>query len=171
MKIYVYISLVFLLVFLGTAAEAAGLVTGKAAPAYEIRTISGAPITPATARGRVLIVHLWATWCEECRKEMPEIEEFYRRHHAQGVDVVAISLDDKSEMEAVRQAMSSFSFPAAMESDSDLHRFGRVWRVPLTFIIDQRGILRHNGWEGDPMVDTSMLEKVVTPLLTTPVSN
>jgi hypothetical protein len=43
--------------------------------------------------------------------------------------------------------------------------------VPLTFIIDQHGILRHNGWEGDPMVDASMLEKVVTPLLTSPVSN
>jgi len=36
----------------------------------------------------------------------------------------------------------------------------------VTFIIDQNGILRKNGWEGDPIVDQDLLEKIVAPLLT-----
>ena len=165
-----YLLIVYLLCAPGCTVLAADLTVGKLAPSYEIKPIEGNPITPATTKGRILILHLWATWCEQCRKEMPEIEAFYQRHHDQGLDVVAVSLDDKSDKDAVKQVMKSFSFPAAMESDSDLHRFGRIWRVPVTFIIDQNGILRRNGWEGDPQVDLSILEKVVTPLLTSPPS-
>ncbi len=153
------------------SAQATDLVLGKPAPAYEIKTLAGKSITPAVAKGRILIIHLWATWCEQCVKEMPEVEAFYQRYHDRGVDVVAVSLDDRSDKDKVNQAMKSFSFPAAMEADSDLHRLGRIWRVPVTFVIDQNGILRRNGWDGDPQVDVTILEKTVTPWLTSPASN
>ena len=58
-----------------------------------------------------------------------------------------------------------------MEADSDIQKFGRIWRVPVTFVIDQNGVLRRNGWEGDPIVDESILEKTVAPLLTPPSIN
>ncbi len=164
MKIYSYILVLVILSFC-MSVEAANLTIGKAAPAFEIKTISGASINPSSTKGRILVINFWATWCAPCHHEMPELENFYRKYHDQGVDVIAISLDDKSDLDAVKSAMKSCSFPFAMADDADMHRFGRIWRVPVTFVIDQNGVLRHNGWEGEPLVDASILEKIVLPLL------
>lgn len=152
-------------------AYAANLAVGKPAPAFTIKTLEGQTITPATTKGRVLIINLWATWCEPCRKEMPAIESFYQKHHGQGVDVVAVSLDEPSDLPKVKTVLKSFTFQGAMEKNSDLQAFGRIWRVPVTFVIDQNGILRRNGWEGSPLVDEAILEKTVAPLLTPPAAD
>lgn len=168
MKIYTYILATLLQAVVCITAQASELAIGKAAPSFEIKMLSGASITPASAKNRILVINLWATWCEPCRKEMPEIEAFYQKYHEQGVDVIAVSLDDKSDIEAVKTVMKSYSFPAAMEKNSDLHHFGKIWRVPVTFVIDQNGILRHNGWEGSPLVDAHILENMVAPLLAPP---
>jgi len=50
----------------------------------------------------------------------------------------------------------------------DYSDYGRIWRIPSTFIIDKQGILRKNGMTGDASVDTKLLEEIVTPLLNTP---
>ncbi len=147
-------------------AVAANLTTGKAAPSISIKTLDGQTITNSSAKGRILIVHLWATWCDSCRKEMPALESFYQKYQKQGLDVVAISVDDRSDTGKVKSVLKDFSFKGAMEADSDIQKLGRIWRVPVTFVIDQNGILRKNGWEGDPIVDQDLLEKIVAPLLT-----
>ncbi len=150
---------------------AANLTVGKPAPSFTIKTLEGQSITPATTKGRVLIINIWASWCEPCRKEMPAIETFYQKYHGQGVDVVAVSLDDPSDLQNVKTVLKTFSFHGAMGKDSDLESFGHIWRVPVTFVIDQNGILRRNGWEGNPLVDKAILEKTVVPLLAPPAAN
>ncbi len=144
---------------------AASLAIGKPVPSFKIKTIDGQVMTPSSSKGHILIINLWATWCEPCRKEMPAIDAIYRKYHDQGVDVIAVSLDDRSDQEKVKSVMQSFAFPASMEKDADIDGFGRIWRVPVTFIIDQNGILRRNGWEGDPTVDIPILEAIIIPLL------
>jgi thiol-disulfide isomerase/thioredoxin len=152
-------------------AVAANIVTGKTAPNISIKTLEGQTITNSSAKGRILIVHLWATWCDSCRKEMPVLESFYQKYQKQGVDVVAISVDDRSDANKVKSVLKDYSFKGAMENDSDIQKLGRIWRVPVTFVIDQNGVLRKNGWEGDPIVDEAILEKIVAPLLTPQTNN
>ena len=151
-----------------SGAFAASVETGKPVPSFSIKTLDGKIITPATSKGRVLVINLWATWSEPCRKEMPAIDAFYKKNHAQGVDVVAVSLDESSGIAKVKQFAGAFAFPAAMLAEADLQSFGRIWRVPVTFVIDQNGIVRHNGWKGDPLVDEAILDKTVAPLLVAP---
>jgi hypothetical protein len=74
-------------------------------------------------------------------------------------------MDDPEDEAKVRQLMSTFSFLAAMARDANFKGYGRIWRVPLTFVIDRDGILRKDGWYGDAGIDLPMLEKTVTPLL------
>jgi hypothetical protein len=61
--------------------------------------------------------------------------------------------------------MRAHSFPGALARDASFKSYGRVWRVPLTFVVDRRGILRKNGWYGDVGLDLPLLESTVTPLL------
>ena len=165
------IIILFVLALSSKSALAANIIIGKAAPNISIKTLDGQTITNSSEKGRILIVHLWATWCDSCRKEMPALENFYQKHQKQGVDVIAVSVDDRSDTNKVKSVLKDFSFKGAMEADSDIHKLGRIWRVPVTFVIDQNSVLRKNGWEGDPIVDESILEKTVAPFLTPPTNN
>ena len=138
---------------------------GEPAPAIEATTWDGGHFSLAAAHGRVVIVHFWASWCTPCRLEMPVLDAYYRQHHAEGVDVLAINLDDKDALPEAREAMKPFAFPAASYADSKVSGYGRVVHLPLTFVIDRDGILRRNAWKAAPTVDAAVLEREVTPLV------
>ena len=141
---------------------------GKPAPSAEIKLLDGAQFSLAAQSGKVVILNFWATWCEPCRAEMPALDAYYRKHRADGLELVAISMDNPKDEPKVREVMKMFSFPAALFRDASDKGYGRIWRIPLTFVIDRRGILRKDGWYGDPGIDAALLDKIVTPLLTPP---
>jgi thiol-disulfide isomerase/thioredoxin len=152
------------LVFLALPAFA-GLDVGKPAPALDAKLLDGTHYSLASERGKVVIVNFWATWCAPCRAEMPAIDAYYRKHRGEGLEVLAVSMDDPGSEERVRNVMRAFSFPAALGPQSDFKGYQRIWRLPLTFVIDREGVLRKKDWYGDPGIDEQLLEKTVTPLL------
>ena len=143
----------------------ATLAVGKPAPPLEAKTIDGKNFSLADVAGNVVIINFWASWCEPCRKEMPAMESYYKKHKDGGLRILAISLDDSEDEAKVREIMKSYSYPAAFQRDADFSGFGRIWRMPMTFIIDRQGILRKDGGVGPPSIDLDLLEKIVTPLL------
>lgn len=138
---------------------------GKAAPQFEVTTLDGKIFKSSDARGEVVVVNFWASWCTFCREEMPALETYYQHHKSEGLQVVAISTDGPDEDGKVREIMRAYSYPASLGRMGDIRGFGRIWRLPMTFVIDRNGILRKDGSEGDPKVDLATLEKEVTPLL------
>jgi len=96
------------------------------------------------------------------------MDAYYRRHRDEGLQLVAISVDDPKDEATVRDVMREFAFPAAMVRDANIKGYGRIWRVPLTFVIDRKGILRKDDWYGKPGFDEPLLEATVTPLLRAP---
>ena len=152
--------------FLLPALSGAGtLEEGKAVPAFEIATTDGKLFKVSEARGEVIVVNLWATWCTFCREEMPALETYYQRHKSEGLRVIAVSMDEAGEDSKVKEIMQAYSYPAGVGRLSNLKAFGRIWRLPMTFVIDRSGILRKDGSEGDPKIDLASLEREVTPLL------
>ncbi len=136
---------------------------GKPAPSIEGKLINGMSVKLNKTDKSVVIVNFWASWCAPCRQEMPALEAYYQQHKAQGLRVLAISMDDPTDDDKVRAVMRSYSFPAAFNRDVDYSGYGRIWRMPMTFVIDSKGILRKDGSVGDPKIDLPTLEKVVTP--------
>ncbi len=57
------------------------------------KDLSGQPLSLAQYRGKVVLMDFWATWCGPCVGEMPNVIAAYKKYHAQGFDVVGISLD------------------------------------------------------------------------------
>ena len=138
---------------------------GKPAPSIDAKLLDGTSFKLEGEAGNVVIVNFWASWCAPCRQEMPALETYYQQHKAEGLRIVAISMDDPEDDNQVRAIMRDFSYPAAFKRDADYKGYGRIWRMPMTFIIDRQGILRKDGSVGEPKIDLPMLEKNVTPLL------
>ena len=141
---------------------------GKPAPSMSAKLLDGSAFKLSDQAGKVVMLNIWATWCAPCRAEMPALEAYFRQHRDEGLVLLAVSWDDPRDEVKVREVMKDYSFPAALARDADLRNYGRIWRLPLTFVIDKRGVLRKDDWYGDPGLDVPLLEKTVTPLLRAP---
>ena len=96
---------------------------------------------------------------------MPELDRLYRRYHDTGLDIVGISMDEAADRKAVQDFVKGYGFPVAMQQDADFRAFGRIWAVPLLFVIDRRGLLRVDGRPALQEKDFPALERDVAALL------
>src|SRR6185436_6745256 len=78
-----------------TAPGAEAQQVGTAAPEVESRTLSGKPFKLSGLKGRPVVMTFWGTWCPPCRDEFPELADAYNKHHADGLEVVAVNQRDQ----------------------------------------------------------------------------
>jgi len=138
---------------------------GKPAPGLEGRYLSGTAFSLQDMRGKVVIVNFWAAWCPPCREEMPALDGLYKLYHNQGLEIIGISIDGKADEPNVKAVAHSYSYPVALLEAVKADEFGRIWRLPMTFIIDRHGIVRKSAWYCEPKNAASELEKIIVPLL------
>jgi thiol-disulfide isomerase/thioredoxin len=140
------------------------LASAAAAPASVPtgRTLDGAAFAP----GKVTIVHYWATWCAPCRVEMPILDAYYRKHHAQGLNMVAISIDQGASANRLKQMTRKFAFPVARADDMNMARRDIPAAIPVNRVYDSSGrLVLQTRADGKSTIDMATLESVVTPLL------
>jgi peroxiredoxin len=144
---------------------AAGPKEGAPAPQASVKTLDGKRMDIAALRGNVIVVTFWATWCQYCKQELADLSDFYREHAQDGLSVIAISADDAEDAGKVRAQAKKYPFPVALQADADASAYGRIWRLPLTFVIDRRGVLRRDGWSDTSAVTRQQMDATITPLL------
>jgi cytochrome c biogenesis protein CcmG, thiol:disulfide interchange protein DsbE len=131
------------------------------APPLIATTLDGQTFDLAKLRGKVVLVNFWATWCAPCRREMPILDAFYRRYHAQGLELIGISIDFARDAAKMRKTAAAVSYPTATANDIPVNGFGPPEGVPVTYVMDVEGVVR------DKFIATpnKLLHDVVVPLL------
>jgi cytochrome c biogenesis protein CcmG/thiol:disulfide interchange protein DsbE len=115
----------------------------------------------AEHRGRWVLVNLWASWCDPCREEAPELEEFARRHRDRVV-VLGINVQDNSDDALAFLRDYEVAYPQLRSvGDERSEAFGSTG-VPENFLVDPRGRLALI-WRGP--VDRRFLDENVVPLV------
>jgi cytochrome c biogenesis protein CcmG/thiol:disulfide interchange protein DsbE len=149
-----------------SSAQAVKLRVGEPAPPAVLTTLDGRRISTRDLLGHVVILTFWATWCTPCRDELPMLSEYAAQHASEGLVVLAFSLDDPEQLDAVRKVARSLSFPSGLMLENSAPGYGRIWRLPVSFTIGRDGRLADNGWDDKPPVWTrERLESIVSPLL------
>jgi cytochrome c biogenesis protein CcmG, thiol:disulfide interchange protein DsbE len=145
---------------------AANLKLGEPAPPLVLHTLDGRSISTRDLIGKVVIVTFWATWCEPCREELPLLSAYAARHAQEGLQVLGFSLDGPEDLPKVRAVGANLSFPVGLLGSPWAGAYGRIWRIPVSFVIDRAGRLAENGWNAKQTVWTAAsLRKVIGPLL------
>jgi cytochrome c biogenesis protein CcmG, thiol:disulfide interchange protein DsbE len=142
-------SLVGLLVWQVTTKDAgAGLVGAvedgekPAAPPIELPALDGDdPISLADYRGKAVVLNFWASWCEPCKREVPMLEDAWRRYRDRGLVVLGVDAQD-FERDARRFVERyGLTYPIAYDGPGEsLPRYG-LSGFPETWWIDRRGRL------------------------------
>jgi len=142
------------------------LVVGQPAPPLVLNTLDGQSIATGDLLGQVVLLTFWATWCEPCREELPLFSAYASLRAPQGLRVLGFSLDGPEALPKVRAVAASLSFPVGLLRNPYAGGYGRIWRIPVSFVIDRAGRLAHNGWDDDQQPWTKeQLQRVVEPLV------
>lgn len=159
-------------VLLGLASTPAWTAAADEKPALSVTTMAGEDFDLARLRGHVVVVHFWATWCEPCIREMPELEAFYERYHLRGVEVIALSQDRTRDTAAVHEMMHHMSmrYPVAMAHGASRNSFGEQAALPVTVVIDAAGTERARMRPDSQPLTVENLSRIVDPLLASPPS-
>src|SRR5580658_3200565 len=86
----------FALALLSAAALSAcrGGDAAGAAPDFSLSSPDGRTVTLSGQKGRVVLVNLWATWCDSCKEELPILQELQLAHAGDRFELLAVSVDD-----------------------------------------------------------------------------
>src|ERR1700688_1546338 len=137
------------------------------APEFAVKGIDGGTVNLAAARGKVVLLNFWATWCGPCRMEVPDLVELQRKYQDR-LQVIGLVIDDTEE-DAVRKFAKRYSvnYPVAMATDEMRLQFGGVPALPTSFIIDAQGrvVQKHIG-----LRDPELYEMEVRALLWLPIN-
>jgi len=147
-------------------AAANALRIGDAAPPATLVALDGQRVSTSELLGHVVILTFWATWCGPCREELPLLSAYATQHAAEGLKVLAFTLDSPDDLRKVQPVAQSLNFPVGFLANSSLAGYGRIWRIPANFTINREGQLIDNGWKDKESSWTAeRLERIVTPLL------
>lgn len=120
---------------------------GDPAPELVATGPDGAPVLLADLRGKVVLVNFWLAECGPCLAEMPEFEAFYRRHKADGLEILAVNMGQDGETIGKTARRLHVSFPLLADPLKITTARYNVLAAPTSFVIDPQGRLvdRING--------------------------
>ncbi|HET9010192.1 MAG TPA: TlpA disulfide reductase family protein [Gemmatimonadaceae bacterium] len=119
---------------------------GSAAPPMQAATLDGTKRvkTLDDYKGKVVLLNVWATWCEPCRVEMPSIEKLHREFGPHGLAVVAVSVDDAGMEDRIRDFAKELgiTFEVLHDPTRVTSTNYQITGYPETFVIGREGSIR-----------------------------
>lgn len=122
---------------------------GEQAPDFKLKDVtSGKVYTLSEYIGKqVVVLEFWATWCDICKREMPNLVKLYSEWHPKGVELLSIVLPS-GNIDEIRKIVveKKLNYPALLDADLSVatKAFGLAGPIPLKVVIDHQGIVRYS---------------------------
>ncbi len=129
----------------------APVVVGSHAPDFVATDLDGTPVRLSDLEGEVVLLNIWATWCEPCRVEMPSLQRLHEQLGPKGLRIVAVSIDAPlgffdlagyagGDVAGFAEEYG-LTFPIWLDPAGEVKRKYQATAIPETFIIDRSGII------------------------------
>lgn len=116
-----------------------------------LKNLSELDTIKQNAKGNVLLINFWASWCAPCVKEFPELVKLYKDYKDKGFKIVFISLDDLGDIDKKvipflkQQKVDFISYYNNLEKPDELIDYiDKNWQgaIPSTYIYDKAGVMQ-----------------------------
>jgi len=113
--------------------------TSTDAPDFTAPTLANRTVSLAALRGNVVLVNFWASWCLECRSEMPAFERLHRKFASRGLAIVGVNAREGTDVARRYASELRLTFPIALDPRGDVGARYGVIGLPTTFLIGRDG--------------------------------
>jgi peroxiredoxin len=138
------------------------LAVGTQFPDFHEKDLDGKPLSIANYKGKVVMIDFWATWCGPCVGELPNVIATYQKHHAQGFEIIGVSLDqDQTKLtDFIKSKDMTWQqfFDGQGWGNKLAVKYG-IESIPATFLLDGDGKIIGKDLRGEA------LEQAVTSAL------
>jgi len=112
----------------------------KPAPLFSLPKLGGGEVSLADARGKLVLLHFWATWCVPCRHEMPLLHRMEQGMDANGFRMICINVD-RGDSDDVREFINQVSpqFHTILDPEGSVRNRYAVRGLPTTYLIGRDG--------------------------------
>ncbi len=110
---------------------------GVRAPAWSLHTPEGRPIRLEDLRGNVVVLDFWATWCEQCKKSMPQVARLHKRFERRPVRIIGMNCWDKGDAAAYFKGQG-FDYALLLGADETAEDYC-IPGIPTYYVIDPQG--------------------------------
>ena len=123
-----------------SAQSEAPVAAGGRAADFKLETLDGSTVSLNSLRGKVVFLNIWATWCEPCRTEMPQLDKLYRSRNLDGFVVLGIS-DESIEQQQAYITQVPITYPLLITTPGVPAFYREIAKYPAIFLIDRKGSL------------------------------
>ncbi|WP_314001391.1 TlpA disulfide reductase family protein [uncultured Paenibacillus sp.] len=113
---------------------------GFQAPEFELKALDGGSYSLASLNGKPVLINFWASWCNPCRLEAPELVRLYAKYKGQ-IEVYAVNLtsDDTVKGAAAFAEEFGFTFPVLLDEKGTASKSYKIKSIPTTYFVDGNG--------------------------------
>jgi peroxiredoxin len=116
---------------------------GKPAPDFTLKNVDGRELALKDLRGKTVLLDFWATWCEPCRKDMPEIKNLHDEFKSKGLEVVLIDFSEPAEVAKEYFEKNKYTFHNLLDPQSETFDKYGAGGIPKVVLIDKDGVVRY----------------------------
>lgn len=129
--------------------------TGTKPPPFSGHTVDARPLSLTELRGKVVVVNFWASWCPECRPEMPGLQRLHREFASRGLAIVGINAREDKQAVGRYATELGLTFPLVLDPGGKNNDLYGVIGIPTTVLLgrDGRAVAFGVGprdWSGPP---------------------
>jgi len=134
---------------------------GSLAPDFTLNDLCGKKVTLSQFRGKVVILNFWSIWCGPCLAEMPSLNKLYLELKDKGLVVLAIAEDPAEKPLKSYIKEKGLAFPVLMDKERKVYLKYSLFGIPVSFLIDKKGVIIEKIIGESDWVSPQMKEKVV----------
>lgn len=108
-------------------------------PEFLGQTTDGRTVSLSSQEGKVILLNFWATWCRECRMEMPAFERLNRDFRARGLAVLGVNVREPLATVQKYATDLNLTFPLILDPKGEVYTLYGVIGLPTTFLIGRDG--------------------------------
>jgi thiol-disulfide isomerase/thioredoxin len=131
------------------------LTAGAVFPDFSEQDLDGKPLSVAALKGKVVLVDFWATWCGPCRAELPNVIATYQKHHAEGFEIIGVSLDeDRDKLTSFLKQQSGMTWPQFFDGKGWSNKLGvkyGVDSIPFDILVGTDGKIIGTSLRGEEL--------------------
>ena len=119
---------------------------GDPMPAFRTTSLSGKVLSSEDLKGKVILIHFWATWCGPCKAELPLLQTYiYEGIKDPNFAVLCVSRGEARDVVGKFISEKEYTFPVYLDSETNTYKLFATKYIPRSFVVGKDGRVK---WAG-----------------------